>query len=346
MHKSQLITFIIPTRARPELLNKCLGSLNSALSNLGQQDLRDFNFEVLVIFNGEAAVELTQFGDLTITSLSIAQQNPSEARNIAIRSKKSAYYYFIDDDTQLPADFLVKICQIFRQNPRIDVFGGPDNCTPEVSVFEKSLEIALRSPLTTQKTNRRHLPSDQQENLNGNERNLILCNLCVKERVFEELGEYFPSDFLRNEENVFLARIDGRVDIRFFPNLFIYHKRRHALKNVFYAASRSGYFRMKMILAGIGKNQFVFLVPMLFLFYLIASVSLFFITYHHELVYPLYLYAVLNLLTSMAGCARSKLFMCLPIVMGYQLFVILSYALGTVAAGLVELRKALTQKFA
>lgn len=345
MHKSQLITFIIPTRARLELLTKCLGSINSALSNLGQQDLRDFNFEVLVVFNGEAAVELTQFGDLIITTLSIAQQNPSEARNIAIKSKKSAFYYFIDDDTQLPVDFLAKICQIIRQHPNVDVFGGPDNCAPGVSIYEKSLEIALRSPLTTQKTNRRHSPSDRKDHLLGHERNLILCNLCVKAKVFEELGEYFPSDFLRNEENVFLARIEGKVDIKFFPNLFIYHKRRYALKNVFYVASRSGYFRLKMIFGGIGSNQFVFLIPMMFLCYLLASLALFFKSHHHELLYPLYLYIVLNILTSMVGCIRNKLIRCIPIVMCYQFFVVLSYALGTTAAAIEQFKKILTQKF-
>lgn len=345
MHKSQLITFIIPTRARPELLDKCLGSLNSALRSLGQQDLRDFNFEVIVIFNGESASEFPQYTDLSIKGLSISQQNPSEARNIAIRSKKSTYYYFIDDDTQLPADFLVKVCQIIRLHPTVSIFGGPDKCAPGVSAFEKSLEVSLQSPLTTQKTNRRHSPTEQSEIHLGNERNLILCNLCVKSNVFEDLRAYFPSDFLRNEENVFLAQLEGRVEVRFFPNLYIYHKRRHALKNVFYAASRSGYFRMKMIFAGIGKNQFVFLVPMFFLLYLAMTLALILLTPYREWLYPLYLYLVLNLITSLVGCVRNKLYLCLPIVMGYQLFIILSYAVGTMAAGYLELKKTLTQKF-
>ena len=346
MHKSQLITFIIPTRARPELLDQCLGSLNSALRSLGQQDLRDFNIEVMVIFNGEPALEFPQYTGLSITGLSISKQNPSEARNIAIRTKASNYYYFIDDDTQLPADFLVKVCQIIRLHPKVSIFGGPDKCAPGVSAFERSLEVSLQSPLTTQKTNRRHSPSEQAEMQKGTERNLILCNLCVKSSVFEELGTYFPADFLRNEENVFLAQLEGRVEIRFFQNLYIYHKRRHALKNVFYAASRSGYFRMKMILAGIGKNQYVFLVPMFFLLYLVMAVLLLLITANPEWLYPFYLYLVLNLITSVIGCVRCKLNLYLPIVMGYQAFIVLSYAIGTIAAGYLEFKRTLAQKFA
>jgi glycosyltransferase involved in cell wall biosynthesis len=344
MHKSQLITFIIPTRDRIELLTLCLKSLNSALTSLGQQDIRDFNFKAIVVFNGDPISEVSGLTHLEVNYLTISQHKPSEARNIAIKSASSNYFYFIDDDTQLPTDFLKKVCHIIRKNPCIDIFGGPDNCAPNVSIFERALEIALRSPLTTQKTNKRHTPKLNYEEQLGTERNLILCNLCVKGEVFKELGEYFPANYHRNEENVFLINVEGRVEIRYFPNLFIYHKRRHALSHVYYAASRSGFYRMRMMQDGLGKQQIVFLIPAFFLVYLIATAVIVPIWRLWEMLIPIYVYIFLNILTSALGSLKAKKPECFLFVCGYQLFIVLSYAMGTIGSIFVGLKRVSSQK--
>lgn len=344
MHTNKLITFIIPTCGRIELLSKCIQSINLALTHLGQQDLSEFQFQAKVIFNGEKSRALETCAALALDSISVQRMKPAEARNLAIKQTKSDYFYFIDDDTQLPSNFLQKVCHIIRKNPCIDIFGGPDNCAPNVSIFERALEIALRSPLTTQKTNKRHTPKLNYEEQLGTERNLILCNLCVKGEVFKELGEYFPANYHRNEENVFLINVEGRVEIRYFPNLFIYHKRRHALSHVYYAASRSGFYRMRMMQDGLGKQQIVFLIPAFFLVYLIATAVIVPIWRLWEMLIPIYVYIFLNILTSALGSLKAKKPECFLFVCGYQLFIVLSYAMGTIGSIFVGLKRVSSQK--
>lgn len=332
MHIKKLITFIIPTCGRVELLSNCIQSLNLALSNLGQQDLSEFQFKAKVIFNGETTRALDVSSDLLLDSISVEKMKPSEARNRAIKQTKTDYFYFIDDDTQLPEDFLIKVCAILRRFPDTMIFGGPDNCLPGVSILERSLELALRSPLTTQKTNKRHTPRNIQDAEMGTERNLILCNLCVHFSVFANLHCYFPESYQRNEENVFLSQLENKVKIHYFAHLYIFHNRRPALKNVFYAASRSGYYRMRMILEGHGKNQFIFLIPAAFFVYMLIAAIALLILKSWILLIPLVAYLSLNILSSAMGCIREKKPQCFMFVCGYQVFIVLSYALGTIGA--------------
>jgi GT2 family glycosyltransferase len=345
MHSPISITFIIPTHGRPELLKKCLDSINSALSCLLPQDLRDFRFEARVVFNGEVGETLCSFESLKIHTLCIDSVAPSVARNIAIKSQISDYFYFIDDDTALPSDFLQKVCEIIRNQPDADIFGGPDTCANDVGLFEKSLDSALRSPLTTSRTRKRHTPGTTSLIERGHEKNLILCNLCVKASVFYKYGAYFPEDYFRNEENVFLSRLDGDLKVLHCPQLFIFHQRRPHLRNVFYAASRSGFFRFKMISENPKVDQFLFFIPSLFVIYvsfLFSFIPVF--DFFSPMTYPFYLYIILNFITSLKAGIDSKDLRCLPFIAGYQLFIVSSYGIGMLAGITVSLKQFTLEK--
>ncbi len=295
---------------------------------LTPQDLRDFDFQIVVVFNGEKERPFNQVLSIKIHTIVINRTSPAVARNQAIQLTDSHYYYFIDDDTCAPLGFLKKVCHIIRQYPHVEIFGGPDNCSTDVNFLERSLELALRSPLTTQKTRKRHTPYSNAGPEKGDERNLILCNLCVKKNIFFEREVYFPPDYQRNEENVFLSQLEGKVEILHFSDHYIYHQRRYALSNVYHAASKSGFYRYKMMRDGFCKSQWIFVIPSIFVFYLLMVMVLLPVLGGTILVYPLIFYFALNLLTSLRVVVAAKCFICLPWVIGYQLLIVVSYGIG------------------
>jgi glycosyltransferase involved in cell wall biosynthesis len=328
MHGRQLVSFIIPTHARQELLEKCILSLNSALMELTPQDLRDFDFQIIVVFNGEEVRSFNQVLSINIHTIVIDRTRPAVARNRAIQLTDSDYYYFIDDDTCVPRDFLKKTCHIIRHYPAVEIFGGPDNCYTDANFLERSLELALRSPLTTQKTRRRHTPYLNKSPEKGHERNLILCNLCVKKNIFFDKQVYFPSDYQRNEENVFLSQLEGKVKILHFSDHYIYHQRRYTLSSVFHAASKSGFYRFKMMRDGFGDRQWIFVIPAVFVWYLLITLVSLSILGISVFAYPLVVYFVMNLVTSLKVVVASRSFLYLPWVMVYQFWIVSSYGIG------------------
>lgn len=333
METSQLIAFIIPTSSRPELLKKCLISIHSAFQALTSDDTKMFRFQVRIVFNGEKKTKseieslIVNCPSMEIKTYFVAKMPPSESRNRAVKEEKADYFYFIDDDTCLPTDFLAKVCHILKSYPQLEIFGGPDSCVPNVGFLEKSLELALRSPLTTLKTRKRHSPKDAPFE-KGDEQNLILCNLCVRQNIFFEKGIYFPEDYFRNEENVFLIKLKANQNILYFPYLYIFHERRPNLRNVYKAASCSGFYRLKMIAECKGYHQLIFLPPLFFILYL-SSLSIFLVA-PLSLIYffPLILYFVLNFLSSLKLSFSTRNYFLLPIVCFYQLYIILSYGIG------------------
>lgn len=317
-------------------MKKCLDSINSALSCLLPQDLRDFRFEARVVFNGESIAPY-ESSLLQVNSKSIPRSTPSAARNTLIKDKDTNYFYFIDDDTFLSNDFLLKVCEIIRCYPEVDIFGGPDTCSADVSLYEKSLELALRSPLTTLKTRKRHIPDKKSVPEPGHEKNLILCNLCVKGSAFSFYNTYFPEEYQRNEENVFLRALQGKVKISYFSHLYIFHERRPHWRSVFYAASTSGFYRLRMIKDNPVFDQFVFFIPSLFILYLSLNLIMAPLVGLASLLYmPLYAYLFLNLITSLKVASQAKSLSCIPLVMFYQLFIIASYGIGFILGARYE----------
>jgi len=284
-----------------------------------------------VVFNGEG-IRRYESSLLQISSRAIPRSTPSVARNLLVKERESDYFYFIDDDTYLSDDFIGKVCEIIRNYPEVEIFGGPDTCSADVTLAERSLELALRSPLTTSKTRKRHIPDKKSDLKPGHEKNLILCNLCVKGSVFTLHNTFFPEDYQRNEENVFLRSLQDKVKIGYFPHLYIFHERRPSLKNVFYAASTSGFYRFQMIKANPVFDQFIFFIPSFFLLYL--SFCLIFyplIGMTFSFYIPLLTYLILNLLTSLRIACQAKHLACFPLVMFYQFFIIMSYGIGFIS---------------
>ena len=171
-----LVSVVIPTRNRPALL---LRAVRSAL----EQTLRDI--EVIVVIDGEEGCEsadsVTHLDDYRVRCIVLREQaGGAEARNIGIRSARSAWIALLDDDDEwLPSKLemqmdaarhyageqqLVVTCQhVHRAKGAADVVrprrlprpGEPPCefmfdylCYFQTSTFVSSKELMLKIPFT------------------------------------------------------------------------------------------------------------------------------------------------------------------------------------------------------
>jgi glycosyltransferase involved in cell wall biosynthesis len=278
-------SIIIVTYKRTELLRKCLDSIfNNEVDGLES---------IQIIINGddfETIGFLEKFRHKKINFYQIKKTTPARARNIAIKhtSEKLDYFFFIDDDAQLPLDYFIKAKKALLSNHEIDVLGGPDATHPMASDAEKSIGICLKSPFAMGETYFRHHSSQEcVEIIPADEKKVILCNLWVKRRVFEKYNLYFDEYFFRNEENTFLESLKSK-HVYYSQSLYVYHKRKESLFLLGRAVFWSGYYRVKSFQKYRDSFRLIYLVPLIFFIY-VLSIPLV------GLWFPLILYIILNL---------------------------------------------------
>lgn len=251
------LSIVIITRSRRQLLEKCLQSLARSSYQ---------NFQLIVGINGPdlESSQLLEDHPLRPTILSLEQAvPPAEARNRALTHCYNEYVLFLDDDTELPVDYLKQGLHFAISHPDIDVFGGPDAVHPKASIVEKSWSLALRSPLLTAHTRKRHHAHGERPRP-CDETSLILCAMWFKRSLFTEEAFYFDPHYFRNEENILLYHLAARgKKIYYHPELAIIHRKRSklslALRGVFY----SGYFRAQSIGQKQCARAWPFMVPTL-----------------------------------------------------------------------------------
>ena len=246
--------------------------------------------EVIVVFNGLDHDSLkTSMLFPQVKFQSIAATTPAKARNIALQNSQSDWICFLDDDVELPSDYINKAKSLIKNHPEVDVLGGPDKESPRASSFEQALSLAIQSPLSMAKTRLRH--NEGPKWTEASEAELILCHMWVK----RELCLSFPFDdrFFRNEENIFLHQLKReKKGIYYSGDLFCYHRRKSHLWGMSQAVMGSGYYRAKTFKNIPGSFNLLYFVPTIFLFYLLSLVCLGQFLFYW---FPLGLYLLFNL---------------------------------------------------
>ena len=243
---------------------------------------QDFFSQTTFIINGQDEKTKTYLEGLEIEKTVLQcdrNLTAGEARNFGIRQMKPwedfQWVLFFDDDIQLPQDYFERAFATLGEfSFNIDVLGGPEICFPDGSLFQKAYGFCQGEFMVTGHTYWRHRA---QEGLvrRARENYLILCNLWVKSSLFQE-GFYFPSLYERNEENIFLNRLEksGR-EIFYSPSLFVFHRKKESLLEVMYVTFVSGHCRARSFYEHSQSFHFLFLVPALFILYLLGIVTVF-----------------------------------------------------------------------
>jgi len=320
------ITIVIVSFKRSKLLSELLESLS-------QQDPHHFNFEIIIVLNGEDLETLSSLisyaGPLQIIELKKGL-SPGAARNLAIEKGTGEYLVFLDDDITLPHFYFSLAQQELKTS--LDMLGGPDITTPNGSFFQKALGLAQQSPLSSAHTRYRH---EDYENIGKNQptnskrgSEFILCNLWIRRSFLIQHNLKFDDRFFRNEENVLIHQMSQFPhSFNFQPRLFVYHQKKKNMTQLCRAVFSSGHHRIKSFALFPDSFEVIYLTPAVFVLYL---VSLSLLRQWPYAFLPLQIYLIMNLmLTYRLTTRKEQNLRFAPLVFLLQIMMNLSYGVGT-----------------
>lgn len=322
------VSVVIVTHRRALLLERLLNSLMN----------QDDNLEIVIILNDNNP-EQNEYRKLIQSSsyksirwINRKFKTPGLARNEGVKHTTREWILFLDDDVDLPEDFLKKGYQYLKEiNNEHFIMGGPDQDFPQSTAAEQALSLTLMSPMATAHTRFRH-KTDPDLLSRGDETNLILCNLWVHRSVFEKYDIKFRESFFRNEENVFITEGQNKgLSALYNPKLAVFHRRKTRLDQLGKALISSGKHRVKSFLLGFKLKSLVFFIPAIWVLYLFGLPIFSKIPYG---LFPLQLYIALTIFINLK--ITSKQPQLLPLVIIYQVFINFFYGVG-VLLGLTSL---------
>ena len=194
-----MISVVIPTRHRNDLLERCLDRLAP-----GAQTLAVDQYEVIITDDGGETTAELLVGQKYSWARWIAgpRKGPAANRNHGARSARGEFVAFTDDDCLPSPDWLAAFAATVHSG--VDVYEGKTTCTD-----------GIRSPL-------------QEAPLNLHGGCLWSCNLMIRADVFHALGGFdvdFPNAWCEDVEFFERVRLSG-INWRFVPDAVIDHPAR------------------------------------------------------------------------------------------------------------------------
>lgn len=310
------VSVVIVTKGRSNLLERLLLSIKD----------QNQTSEIIVIQNDSSLRDYERVRQKFSKVFWINQcfSTPGLARNHGANLAKGNWILFLDDDVTLPENFFDKATTFLSEIPKSSsFFGGPDQGGPEVSFLEKSLSLALTSPMATAHTRLRH--SKKGVGIRkGDESNLILCNLWVKKELFISKKVAFRPSFFRNEENVFISdALEMGFQGQYNPELYVYHKRKVRPDLLAKALISSGKHRVKSMVLSFNLRKLIFLIPGFWVLYLLLLSTF---NQNPTFFYPLIFYIIFSFVASLWIARRNPI--SIGFVLLYQIFINFFYGIG------------------
>ena len=322
-----LLSFVIITYQRPEMLRRCLESLALDDGN---------NVEALVVLNGKDAGSSILRAELPrrypgVKVLSIPRSSRGAARNFALAQAAGDIVYFLDDDTIAPTGFAHRILEKFHRYPEVSCIGGPNLAAPGATLFQKAVDFALGSPLGSGPMRVRYCATGKDRLLPS--WGFMLCNLGMRRDAFAQCGHTFPERCVSAEENLFLYRAERSLGRALYsPELFVHHVRRENLAAYGLQVFESGRGRMQITRMEPHSLLWVIFLPLVWLSYLF---SLGFVPWTPWTLAPLATYGLMCLMETMRLWKRERQ---APAAAWLPLLLLLghvSYALGLLLGSLL-----------
>lgn len=232
----------------------------------------------------------------------IAGKNPSLNRNKGAEKANGEILCFLDDDAKIEKDILKKADEFFKKYD-VDVLGGPQLTPKDDKYFAKTSGYAMGDFFGTSFMSNRYKKG--KLNLNANENDLTSAICFVKKDVFKKL-KGFNLDLFPGEDPEFFYRAKKEgYKIAYSPEIFIYHRRRATLKGLWKQFFNYGFTRVKKEKALRNKISLLYLLPSLFIIYLILLLPLSLLSAGLFLI-PLQIYIILVLISSIKQAIKFR----------------------------------------
>jgi O-antigen/teichoic acid export membrane protein len=215
----------------------------------------------------EAAVERWLPGPSTVVALPNAF--PGHNRNALVPRARAEVVVFLDDDVVVPGGFLDGVRDALADGS-VGVAGGPNLTPPHSSTVERLSGAVLASPVGTGPVRHRYASWRPGR---ASELSLTLCNLAVRRDLLTPSP--FDAHLRCAEENELLIRLsrDG-VNMRYTPDLAVYHQRRDHLASYARQIWKYGFGRGQLLTRAFYGTQATFTLPVLLLTLLAAGLVL------------------------------------------------------------------------
>jgi len=195
--------------------------------------------------------------------------NPSENRNNGCGEASGEILAFIDDDAFVDKDLFKNAEKFFLQHPEIDLVGGPQLTPATDGFFAKTSGYVLESWFGTHAMSCRY--KQCKENLDADETFITSANCFIRRKSFLKTSGFNPALY-PGEDPEFFTRIKKEgLRLAYSPKLVVYHKRRSSLRGFcrqFYKYGKTRCLKEKL---NQQKPGLLFLMPMLFVLYVVVG---------------------------------------------------------------------------
>lgn len=188
-----LVSVVIPTRDRPELLARCLASVLAALDALGGPA------EVVVVDDGNGSAAPGLPTDPRVRVVTSPGQGPSRARNRGVVAARAELIAFTDDDVTVEPGWLVEAVAVMVAEPGLVGVKGPVLAPPTDPLYEHSIDEVDQGVFVT-------------------------ANICYRRSALIEVGGLDPSWRLPAHGDRDLGyRISALGEVRLLPSMAAHH---------------------------------------------------------------------------------------------------------------------------
>ena len=269
------VSFIIPIYNRPEELSELLESMTQQVPN-------GLSYEIIVVEDGSTTpsdrVVKRYQNDLPIIYITQSNTGPGGARNRGAEEAQGDYLHFLDSDTLLPPTFFRELYTIVQCNSS-DIFGGPDRATESFTMVQKAIDYSMTSFWTT-------------GGIRGHQSSLDTYyprtfNMGILRRLFLHIHGFRNGMRYGEDLDLSMRAIEVGGQPKYYPQLFLYHKRRVSYSQFFQQIRQSGRARILLNRYHPGTLRWVHCLPTIFVlmhFFALLAPSLFVISLLYALI--------------------------------------------------------------
>ena len=240
---------IIPVYNRPQEVRELLESLSV-------QQRKEF--ETIIVEDGstirceDICKEFT--GKMETVYLYKENGGPASARNFGAQWARGEWLLFFDSDCIIPDSYFQAVGEELA-GKECQLFGGADRSHPSFTTLQKAIDYSMTSIITT-------------GGIRGNRKSADkfyprTFNMGIKKTVFDQIGGFSNMRFGEDVDFSYKVK-EGGYDSRFFPNAWVYHKRRNTFRTFFKQVFNSGIARIHLSKRHPGTLKLVHLLPSAF----------------------------------------------------------------------------------